>query len=170
MHLHAIFAADLNMRWIWLLGCCWVVFVVIVSTVILLLQLFYWNAAVFFFLLLFSIVTLFFGFSYNYYVAIFLLFLFIFLLFTSFIGKFTSFDFVHIKFSSYVLDSISVSTKYLSIQTHIATIHFIRELVCLLSIWFNFKQFLNRKKLQWTKTPQFVTLYLLYLSIQYVCI
>lgn len=48
--------------------------------------------------------------------------------------------------------------------------HFIRESVCLLSIWFNFKQFLNRKKLQWTKTPQFVTLYLLYLSIQYVCI
>lgn len=95
---------------------------------------------------------------------------FLFLLFTSFIGKFTSFDFVHIKFSSYVLDLISVSTKYLSIQTHIATIIlFGNRFVCFLSGSISNNSW-NERNCNEQKHHNLCTLYLLYLSIQYVCI
>lgn len=77
--------------------------------------------------------------SYNYYVAIFFL-----LLFTSFIGKFTSFDFGAHPIQLWILDFVLFQQKKTIRRfTNMLPQSFYPKFVYLISIWFNFKQFSN---------------------------
>lgn len=124
MHLHAIFQVDLNRCWM-----CLLLFVLL-RLLLLQLQLFSWNAAIFSYLL-----ALLYRYLFVAVIITMLQFFLLLLLFTSFIGKFTSFDFGAHQIQP--LDFVfSFILTVVDSQTYCRT-PFYPNSVYLVSIWFN---------------------------------